>query len=74
MYIDRNGKSHRVNYCGGKMQKEMADRGWTLKLINRGETAQQTYDRLAESYSQVKVYYDTTMIRGYHENFAFVKK
>ena len=65
----------KVNYCGRKQQKRMIANGWRIMLAERcSETPEAMYERLTKmGYSQVKVYYDTTCIRGLHSYFAFVK-
>ena len=65
----------KVNYCGKAQQERMIKNGWTLKLAEVGEFEEELYERLSkEGYSQVKIYYDTTMIRGLHKYFAMVKR
>lgn len=77
MTIIKNGKRVNVNNGGGKaFQARMESNGWTLKLRdNCNETAQELYDRLEATgkYSDIKVYYTGTQIRGLHNYFAFVK-
>lgn len=63
----------KVNYLGSKGQERMIKNGWRIKLVEFGETSDQLYERLSKRYSKVKVYYDTTRVRGYHEYFAMVK-
>ena len=64
----------RVYYCGGEQQKRMCKNGWRLMLGEPyNEDANHMYNRLSKEYKQVKIYYDTTMVRGLHEYFAFVK-
>ena len=62
------------NYLGGKGQKRMIENGWRIELRKSCESYEALYERLSKEYSKVKVYYDTTMIRGYHKYFAMVKK
>lgn len=67
---------YNVNYCGRKQQEQMIARGWRLKLSRDWEesvNADKLYDRLSQEWKQVKIYYDTTAVRGLHNNFAFVK-
>lgn len=68
---------YNVNYCGRKQQEAMMSRGWRLVLakdFNEQVNGDALYTRLVEQgYKQVKVYYDTTAVKGLHENFAFVK-
>lgn len=63
----------KTNYCGREAQKRMKRNGWILKLAELNESDDHLYERLSKDYSKVKVYYDTTMIRGLHTYFAFVK-
>jgi hypothetical protein len=72
---NKDGKEINVNYCGRVAQEKMIKNGWNIKLtLNAYEDAQELYDRLNNmGYKQVKVYWDTTCIRGYHSYFAFVK-
>lgn len=67
-------KGMKVNYCGGKQQDRMIKNGWRIKLEEYCcESPEHMYERLSKEYSKVKVYYDTTRIRGLHKYFAFVK-
>lgn len=65
----------KVNYCGNKAQKRMIENGWKVMLAEGYcEPPEHIYERLIkEGYSQVKVYYETTCIRGLHSYFAMVK-
>lgn len=65
----------KVNYCGNEQQKRMIKNGWTLMLAESyKETPEHMYDRLTKcGYEQVKVYWESTQIRGMHAYFAFVK-
>ena len=64
-----------VRYCGGKEQERMLKNGWWIELAeNYSETPERMYERLSQRYSKVKVYYDTTMIRGLYSYFAMVKR
>lgn len=61
-------------YCGGKEQEKMIARGWKLKIAeDPRETPREIFDRLIQSYDRVKIYYDTTRVRGLHSYFAMVK-
>lgn len=75
--IIKNGKLANVNNGGSKeFQERMIRNGWRIQLpLNYSESAQALYDRLAASgrYSDIKVYWSSTRIRGLHEYFAFVK-
>lgn len=63
-----------VRYCGRQGQLDMEARGWMLMLpLSCRETPEEIFERLSRDYSKVKVYWDTTAVRGYHEYFAFVK-
>ena len=65
-----------VNYCGGKQQEKMIKNGWRVELAKSyNESPEEIKDRLTGcGYSKVKVYYDTTRIRGFHTYFAMVKR
>ena len=65
----------KVNYCGKEQQERMIKNGWTLKLAESyQESPEEIYERLVKcGYTQVKVYWMSTMIRGIHNYFAFVK-
>ena len=57
-----------------KRQAEMASRGWKRRLVNLQETAQEAYDRIYFPGRIVRIYSETTCIRGYHSHFAMVKE
>lgn len=66
-----------VRYLGKDGQNRMLRNGWRLELADISEevyNADMLYSRLSESYENVKIYYDTTMIRGLHKNFAMCKE
>ena len=64
-----------VNYISNKRQEQMLSNGWRLMLSDSlTETAEEMVERLSERYSQVKVYWVATRIRGYHKYIAFVKR
>ena len=75
--IKKNGSLVNVNNGGAKeFQERMIRNGWRIQLpLNYSESAQALYDRLAATgcYSDIKVYWSSTRIRGLHEYFAFVK-
>lgn len=61
-------------YCGGKEQEAMMARGWKIRIAeDPRETPREIFDRLIQSYDRVKIYYDTTRVRGLHSYFAMVK-
>lgn len=66
----------KVNYLNGAGQDRMLRNGWMLMLpISYTETAEKMHERLtALGYTQVKVYWEGTQIRGIHRYFAFVKR
>ena len=66
----------KVNYCGNAQQERMIKNGWRIELAaNYSESPETMLERLTEEgYSQVKVYYSTTCIRGLHSYFAMVKR
>ena len=64
----------KINYCGGARQEAMSKNGWILKLRDSDdESPEKMYERLSKDYEKVKVYWESTMIRGLHTYFAFVK-
>ena len=68
-------KMNNPRYCGGKEQEEMEARGWRVMIKDRmDETAEEMFERLSKSYSKVKIYWDTTRVRGLHDYFAMVKR
>ena len=54
-------------------QERMIRNGWRLMLSEWGETEADTFARLSAKWEKVKIYEDTTMVRGYHKHFAMVK-
>jgi hypothetical protein len=66
----------KVNYCGGKQQEKMMKNGWRIELAQSyTESPEEIYNRLTDcGYSKVKIYYETTRIRGLHSYFAMVKR
>lgn len=76
--IRKGGKLVNVNNGGNNdFQKRMIANGWRIELTkNCSESAQALYDRLEATgrYSDIKVYWSSTRIRGLHEYFAFVKR
>ena len=68
---------YNVNYCRREQQERMLRLGWKLKIARNVQEeldGDALYTRLLEEgYEKVRVYYDTTAIRGFHCNFAFVK-
>ena len=73
--FERNGKKINVYNCGGKQQEKMIENGWKLMLAEFRESPEELYDRLTKNgYTEVKVYYTGTRIRGIHDYFAFVKR
>ena len=64
-----------VRYLGRKEQERMIANGWSIRLPESlCETPNHIFDRLSKRYSKVKVYYEATVIRGYHSYFAMVKR
>ena len=64
-----------VRYCGGKEQEKMLSRGWRIIVTEScHEMPEDLFNRCeAMGYKKVKVYYDTTRVRGLHSYFAMVK-
>lgn len=68
-------KMNKPRYCGGTEQDEMEARGWRVMVKEHmNETAEEMFERLIKSYSKVKIYWDTTRVRGLHSYFAMVKR
>lgn len=75
--IIKNGVETKVNYCGKDAQERMIKNGWRIELqAYANENEQDMYDRLEATgkYKDIKIYYSTTRIRGYHSFFAMVKR
>lgn len=65
----------KVNYCGGAQQERMIANGWRIALSEFRETPEELLERLTKAgYSKVKVYYESTRVRGIHDYFAMVKR
>lgn len=65
-----------VRYLGKDRQRYMLRNGYCIELSENFTEecdADALYSRLSESYENVKIYYDTTMIRGLHKNYAMCK-
>ena len=73
VYKDKNGKAHEIKIIYDRRMIEMEKSGWMARLAHENETAQDFYNRLSESYPQVKIYYMTTRVRGFYSMFAYVK-
>lgn len=73
-YTTKDGKKRNSYVLSGKRQDTMIHNGWRLCLAKSYcETEQQMYDRLINLYSDVRIYEDTTMIRGLHSIFAMCR-
>lgn len=73
-YTTKNGTRKNPYVLSAKRQDEMANRGWTLCLADSySETEQQLYDRLSQRYDDVRIYEDTTRIKGLHNIFAMCR-
>lgn len=65
----------KVNYLGKEGQERMIRNGWTLRVQDRcGESPEAMYKRLSEHYSDVRIYWTGTMVRGIHSYFAMCKR
>ena len=76
MYRAENGKILDDSVViGRKRQEQMATKGWSFRVVNSQETAQEAYDRIHGGFPNriVRIYSATTAIRGYHNHFAVVK-
>lgn len=67
-------KMNKPRYCGRKEQERMTSNGWRIELAEFRESPEEMYKRLSRYHEQVKIYWDTTMVKGYHEYFAMVKR
>lgn len=64
----------KVNNLDRNGQERMIRNGWKIRLADScRETPEQMYDRLSKDYTQVKVYWTGTQIRGIHSYYAMVK-
>jgi hypothetical protein len=73
-YITKTGKVRKTYLLSKSRQKEMIENGWFIGLANScHEGTQELYNRLSERYSDVRIYEDSTMVRGYHTTFAMCK-
>ena len=64
----------KTRLLSGKEQERMINNGWWLCLPEPLEGTEAMRERLSEKYSQVKMYYVTTAIRGFYKPIAMVKK
>lgn len=66
----------KVNYLGREGQERMIRNGWKIMLpINYTETAEKMFERLSNmGYTHIKIYWESTAIRGLHKYIAMVKK
>jgi hypothetical protein len=73
-YITKSGIMKHPYILGNKRIDEMCERGWRIKLVDSyHETPQELYNRLSELYEDVRIYEDTTRIRGLHTIFAMCR-
>ena len=71
----REGKKLKgSNMISKARQQQMIDQGYMIKTVDSFETAQEAYDRLSMSYTTVRIYSQTTKVRGYYSRYAMVKK
>lgn len=67
-------KMNNVRYLSNKEQDAMCARGWRVRNAeNYCETAEEMFARLSKHYNNVKIYYASGIVRGYHTLFAMVK-
>ena len=73
-YYDKNGKRMTAYNCGKVRQEQMIERGWRIKLSScYNEYPQDIYDEWKDIYSEVRVCWCGTRIRGLRDYFAMVK-
>lgn len=74
MYIGKNGRRlNEDNMISRSRQEQMLDNGYACMVVRFRETAQEAYDRLSKTHNTVRIYSDTTCVRGYHDLYAMVK-
>lgn len=47
--------------------------GWTMCLVQFGESVDEALHRLGKHYNRVSFYEVTTCVKGYHKTIAFCK-
>ena len=68
-------KMNNPRYLGGKEQDRMIANGWRIMLKeSMNESPEEMFERLSKTYPKVKIYWDTTRVRGLHNYFAMVKR
>lgn len=72
MYTTKEGKTLNESILSTKRLNRMGDNGYYYRTIEN-ETSQQAYDRLSPMYETVRIYTETTRIRGYHKLYALVR-
>lgn len=73
-YTNKKGKTYDAHNMISKSRAEqMQSKGYTYELVNTGELAQEAYDRLSKIFDTVRIYSQTTRVRGYHEFYAMCK-
>ena len=64
----------KINYLGKDGQERMIRNGWMLRLRNSyNESPEDMHKRLSSYYSDVRIYWCGTMVRGVHSYFAMCK-
>ena len=72
--VNNGGIEMKVYNISRARQEQMEKNGWILKTAEFNELPEELHSRLSkEGYSQVKVYYEGTRVRGIHRFYAFVK-
>ena len=65
---------NKMRLLSGKEQERMINNEWRMCLPEPLEGTEAMRERLSEKYSQVKMYYVTTAVRGSYTPIAMVKK
>lgn len=64
----------RINHLSKVGQERMIRNGWVLMLpLNYMENIEEMHKRLSVEYSDVRIYWCGTMVRGIHNYFAMCK-
>lgn len=74
MYKTNEGKVLKVYAISSERFSEMEVNGYNYLLVYAGETAQMAYNRLIDrGYTKVRIYEESTRVRGYHSLYAMAK-
>lgn len=73
-YTNNKGKTYDAHNMISKSRAEqMVSKGYTYELVNTGELAQEAYDRLIKKFDVVRIYSQTTRVKGFHTFYAMCK-